>query len=242
MKSKGYLRFCNRIQYFKADSELIEMLLINKELLAGTNKIFNGITVADQPIISAYANTPHARKLAITHLRTSLYVSYIKEIYEEVTEYLRYALEHCAKNGANINRLVGEQKVSFDANFLLSTHSFDAIARAVTDSIFQQLENEKSTLDLIKKINTKLDLQVPENIINEALPYLLIRHIYVHSDGKPKKEFKDAYPFLRINGKGRIELTKEIIANAKTNIETLLNTIDQKILAKGFFPDKETQA
>jgi hypothetical protein len=207
MKSKGFLRFYNRIQYFQADSELIDIILINKEIFASQDYIFNGIDPQKHAVISAYANTSHSRKLAVCHLRNSFYVSYIKEIYEEVTEYLRYVLEQSAKNGANINRLVGEQKVSFDANFLLSTHSYDIIARAVTDSVFQQLENEKSTLELFKKINTKLDLQINESLINDALPYLLIRHIFVHEDGKPSSEFRNKYPIIRLNSKGRIDLT-----------------------------------
>lgn len=40
MKSKGYLRFYNRLQYFLADNEMINILLENKELLAGDDAIF----------------------------------------------------------------------------------------------------------------------------------------------------------------------------------------------------------
>lgn len=241
MKSKGYLRFYNRIQYFQADMELIDILLQNKERLSGENSIFNGIDTVKHITLSAYANTAHSRKLAIFHLRSTLFVSYIKEIYEEVTEYIRYVLEQSAKNGANINRLVGPNKVSFDANFLLTANSYDVIARAVTDSIFQQLENEKSSVELLKKINIKLDLQIDEIIINEALPYLLIRHIFVHADGKPSADFKSNYPTIKINTKGRIELTETLLLTAKTKIIELLNLIDQKVLAKGFFPTNQIQ-
>ena len=241
MKSKGYLRFYNRIQYFQADLELIDILLNNKERLAHTNSIFIGINPQKHYTLNSYANTPHSRRLAICHLRSTLYVSYIKEMYEEVTEYIRYILEYSARNGANINRLVGQNKVTFDANFLLSVQSYDEIARAVTDSIFQQLENERSSLELIKKVSIKLDLQIDEDVINEALPYLLIRHIFVHSDGKPTQEFKDKYPQISLNAKGRIELSESMLLLARQKITDLMLLIDQKLLGKGFIPQNQIQ-
>ena len=63
MKSKGYLRFCNRLQYFMADNEMINILLENKELLAGDDAIFKGVTKEDSPVLFSYANTPHCRKI-----------------------------------------------------------------------------------------------------------------------------------------------------------------------------------
>ena len=241
MKSKGFLRFCNRLQYFIADNEMVDILLKNKEKLAGTVYLFKGITVKDHPKLSAYANTPHSRKLVIRHLRKTLLVSFIKEQYEEVTEYLRYVLEHAARNGAVIRRLVGEHKVSFDANFILSAPSHDFIRKAVTDFIFQQLENEKSTLKLIKKIDSKLGLGISSQTIDSALPYLLIRHIFVHSDGKPDKEFREKYPGFKLNEKGQIDLLKLSLVDVQEKVRILIESIDEKMLSRSFFPPKEIQ-
>jgi hypothetical protein len=241
MKSKGYLRFYNRLQYFLADNELIDILMKNKEEIAGEAFIFKEMTSECHPITAAYKNTPHARGLAIYHLRNTLFVAYIKELYEEVTEYLRYVLEHGAKNGANIGRLVGEHKVNFDANFILSATSHDIVIKAVTDHIFQQLENEKSTLELIKKIDKKLDLKLDINIINEALPYLLIRHLFVHSDGKPTEEFRSQYPQFKLNTKGKIDLSALQLSEVTGKVDILLKSIDGKMLEKNYFPSKEIQ-
>ena len=242
MKSKGYLRFCNRLQYFLADNEMINILLENKELLAGDDAIFKGVTKEDSPILSSYANTSHCRKITICHLRKTLLVSFIKEQYEEVTEYLRYILFHAAKNGAPTQRLIGENnKINLDANFILSAPNHDALRKAVTEHIFQQLENEKSTLDLIKKINNKLGLNIPEKVIKEALPYLLIRHIFVHSDGKPDKDFKEKYPQFKLDEKKKINLLKLPINDIKDKVKKLIRMIDEKMLEKNFFPNNEIQ-
>lgn len=241
MKSKGYLRFYNRIHHFQADIELIDIILKNREKIAGESSIFSEININKHSKIASYANTPHSRNIAICHLRTTLFVSYIKEMYEEVTEYLRYVLVHSARHGANVNRLVGPHKVTLDANFLLSAGSYDEITRAVTDSIFQQLESERSSLELIKKISTKLDLQLKNETVDEALPYLLIRHIFVHSDGKPTDEFRAEHPFIKTDTKKRIKLSDKILTKAKTNVLKLITEIDQKVLAKDFIPSNEIQ-
>lgn len=241
MKSKGYLRLFNRFQNFQADLELVEIIILNREKFAGDNYIFSEINPTDHPKMCLFTNSQFNRKKAVSHLRNTLLVAFIKDIYEEVTEYLRYVLVHAAKNGANVNRLVGPHKVSLDANFLLSAGSIDEIARTVTDSIFQQLENERSSLELIKKISIKLDLQLTEATINNALPYLLIRHYFVHEDGKPTLEFKNEYPFVKLDTKKRIKLSYKFLMTAKEKVLELVNEVDQKVLARGFFPIEEIQ-
>lgn len=241
MKSKGYLRLYNRLLNFQSSLELAEIVILNREKFAGTAYIFSEVSPDKHPKIAGYTNTISNRKLAVNHLQNTLFVAYIKDIYEEVTEYLRYVLLQGAKNGANINRLVGPHKVSLDANFLLSADSLDLIARTVTDSIFQQLENERSSLELIKKISNKLDLQLTDDIINAALPYLMIRHYFVHEDGKPPADFKKQYPFIRLGSKKRIQLSYKFLMGAKTKVLELITEIDQKVLARGFFPSEEIQ-
>lgn len=242
MISKGYLRFCNRLQHFLADNEIINILLGNMELLAGDDAIFKGVTKENSPILYSYAKTPHCRKITIFHLRKTLLVSFIKEQYEEVTEYLRYVLFHAAKNGAPAQRLIGEHnKINFDANFILSASSHDVLRKAVTDHIFQQLENERSTLDLIKKINSKLGLDIPDEAIEEVLPYLLIRHIFVHSDGKPNQEFREKYPQFKLNQKKQINVLDLPINKIMNKVKKIIKMIDKGMLEKGFFPEDEIQ-
>lgn len=243
MKSKGYVRFCNRLQYFVEDNEVITVLLKNKENLAGGSYIFNGVTEEDTPTLySRDKITPHARKLAIHHLRRTLLVSFIKDLYEEVTEYLKYILFHASKNGAEAKRLLGENnRITLDANTILSASNINELRKMVTEQIFQQLENERSTINLIGKIDKKLDLQIPQDYIFEALPYLEIRHIFVHSDGKPNNKFIEGHPNFKLDQKGRIDVLKLSINEIREKITTLVKEIDKKMLEKNFFSDGETQ-
>ena len=43
MASKGYKRFKNRLEYFRTDNEVAEIVVLNKELLKGNDTIFKRV-------------------------------------------------------------------------------------------------------------------------------------------------------------------------------------------------------
>lgn len=240
MISKGLHKFQSRIGYFSVDLEMVNVIRNNIDKIKGEEVIFSGVTKRTHPNLYAYANTDNARDKVICHLRKTIYVSYIKEIYEEVTEYIRYILYHGARNSTNLLRLIGEHNKShYDAYTILSANSYDKLVHTVIDSIFQQLENERSTIELIKKTIKKLDLEVDIEVVEQAIPYLEIRHIYVHSDGVPKQDFLEKYPQIKLDSKGRIELSQKLLKKIKTKISDLLHSIDSSMIAKGYLPIEE---
>ena len=240
MISKGLHKFQSRIGYFSVDLEMVNVIRNNIDKFKGDEVIFSGVTKGAHPKLFSYANTDNARDKVICHLRKTIYVSYIKEVYEEVAEYINYILYHGSQTSSNIFRLIGEHNKShFDAYTILSANSYDKIVHTVIESIFQQLENERSSIDLIKKTIKKLDLEVDMNIVEQAIPYLEIRHIYVHSDGVPKQEFLEKYPYIKLDKKGRIGLSRNLLQKTRTKITALLQCIDNSMIAKGFMPVEE---
>ena len=75
--------------------------------------------------------------------------------------------------------------------------------------------------------------------INDALPYLELRHIFVHSDGKPSTEFTAKYPFFDIDHNGRVVLDINLVREAFVKVKTLLSSFDLAIITKGFVPHDE---
>ena len=239
MRSKGYQRFYTRVDYFRLDREVADIFVKNKELIAGDEKIFNGVTPSGHPLLNSRENTEYSRTIVVKHLRNSIYVSFVKEIYEEVTEYIRYILSQAALNGADTNRLLGEHNVSMKANVILSKGTKEEIVQLITDQMFQQLENERSTMTLIQKIKSKLGLNIEQNIIDAALPYLECRHIYVHSDGKPNDDFIAKYPNIGTDAKGRINLTADFLTKTFTAVNKLLRCIDREMIRLNYIPVAE---
>ena len=120
MQSKGYRRFKDRLEYFRTDNEIAEIVVLNKERLKGTNVIFHKVTEDKYPLLFNRRNNANSRRLVVQHLRKTIYVSFIKDMYEEVTEYMRYILREGAINGVDPCRLVGEHNVNMKANEILS--------------------------------------------------------------------------------------------------------------------------
>lgn len=49
MESKGYRRFKSRLEYFRTDNEVADIIVQNKELLKGSDAIFNKVTAEKTP-------------------------------------------------------------------------------------------------------------------------------------------------------------------------------------------------
>lgn len=241
MKSKGFLRLLNRINYFDIDLEIVSMLILNQEKLAGANKIFENINKESFPNLYQRKNTAGSRKIILEHLRNSIYVSYIKDIYEEFTEYMQYLLKCASKNkNLNVKRFIGNNKIEIRADDLIMDGDWNKIANRISMILFKQLENERSTLKLVKTVNDKLALNIDSKIINEALPYLEIRHSFVHQNGEVNEDFKSKYPNLEYKGK-KIQLSADLIRSAKGRILDLSQEFDNKMIANHLFLKTELQ-
>ena len=109
------------------------------------------------------------------------------------------------------------------------------------NQIFQQLENERSTINLLSKIKNKLGLSIEQDLIDKALPFLEIRHIFVHSDGKPCKSFLEKYPNTILDTNHRILLNSAFAETAYCAINNLLRAIDNDMIAKNYISASELQ-
>lgn len=242
MPSKGFQRFNNRLVKFREDGELAEILLLNKELIKGTDSIFKGVNEDNHPLMSNRQNSAGSRGLVAKHLISTIYVAIIKELYEEVTEYLRYILKQGALNGADTQHLIGENStINLKANDILALPTKKDITGLIMDNVFRSLERERSTIKLISRINDRLGLNVSEEVIREALPYLDARHIFVHSDGKPDEEFMEKYPDIELDRKGKIELNATFISNAYNSVCDMLHRFDDAMIDRNYISASEMQ-
>ena len=82
MSSKGYRRFKNRLEYFRTDNEVSEIIVQNKELLKGADVIFNKVTVEKHPLLYNRTNNANSRKLVVNHLRKTIYHEFSSKLYK----------------------------------------------------------------------------------------------------------------------------------------------------------------
>jgi hypothetical protein len=245
MKTKSHVRFFSRAAHLDVDIELADVMRISIQggLLsgAGNQYIFDKVNPQQHPRLASRANTNESRKLAANHLKATLCEAFLKNIYEDISQYFLEILTSAARNGLDPNRLIGEHKVTFDANTILQAGSWDKVVSLVTQSVFRKLENERSTKDLLEKMNGKLNLGVLQATIDSALPYFEVRHLLVHSDGKADQKFCSSFPTFGATVGQKIKLDYVLLQNARTAICQLVEEFDQKIVANNVVAANELQ-
>ncbi|WP_429192961.1 hypothetical protein [Aeromonas salmonicida] len=244
MRTKAFHSFESKLNYFDDDVELIDVLRLH--VIAGdltdaqSNHVLHKVCTIKHKHLSRRQNSEGSRKLVINHLRSTLYSSYIKDVYEEVTEYLRTILKQAAEKGFDAGRLIGEHGFKINAKTVLEAGSWEHVAETITDSIFQALESERSTLELIDKIAKKLALNIDAELIEKALPFLEVRHLLVHSDGKASDEFKDKYPKVKLSN-DYVVINYTFINNMRKAIRNLIEAYDQEVIRTDLVDEKYTQ-
>lgn len=237
MRSKAYHSFMQRIHYFDDDIELIDVLresVLGGDLTGAESKyVLRRVDPVRHKHLARRNNANGSRYNAINHLRSSIYSSYVKDAYEEVTDYLKAVLRCASRQGFNTGRLIGEHSFKMDATTVLSLGDWDAVCRTITDSVFQTLEAERSTLNLLKKTATKLALNVDQTLIEATLPYLETRHFLVHSDGLLSAEFLHKYPQIR-HQDNYVTLDYAFITEFRDNIVRMIENFDAEIIGANF--------
>lgn len=240
-KSKGFRKFNSRLDSFEEDIELTDIFCRNMDKITHENPdvIFDGVNQY-HPKLKRRNSSNHNRILVSSHLKHTLYVSVIKEIYEELMIYLGYVLDCGSLTMEEPNRLVGNtQGVKFMANEILSLNTKEEIYGRVMSEIFRNLESARDTLSLIREINKRLDLGVSNEIIDAAMPYLDSRHAFVHADGLADDMFKRKYPNVALEDNGKIKLDKKIMKKVFSSVLKLVNEVEKKMSEKRYFPEAQ---
>lgn len=245
MKTKSHVRFFSRAAHLDVDIELADVLKISitAGMLsnAGHQHIFDKVSPQQHPRLAARANTSESRRLAVNHLKATLCEAFIKNIYEDATQYFLEILTAAAKKGLDPNRLIGEHKVSLEANDILKAGGWDEVVSVVAQSVFRKLENEKSTKSLLEKMNSKLNLGVSQARIDAALPYLEIRHLLVHADGKADVKFCTSFPAIGATAGKKLKLDYTLLQQARVEICALIDEFDRKVVANNVVLANELQ-
>jgi hypothetical protein len=203
--------------------------------------VFTAVNPQRHPKLAARAATTQSRTLAVNHLRATLCEAYIKNIYEDATQYIFEIVKLAARNGLDPNRFIGEHKVSFEANEILLAGSWNNVLEMVAESVYRRLENERSTKALFQKTSQKLNLGVAQATIEVALPYFEVRHLLVHADGRFDRNFCLCFPGFGAIAGQKIKLDYNFLQNAKVAIFNLINEFDRQIVANNVVPAGELQ-
>jgi hypothetical protein len=212
--------------------DVIRTSVLHGQLSSADSKfVLSGVVKEKHAHLSRRGNSEGSRQNTINHLRASVYSSFVKDLYEEVTDYLKLILLQASKNSFETNRIIGEHGFKIDAKNILSLGGWAEVCRFITEAVFQALESERSTLGLLNKMCTKLGLNVEGKYFDAALPYLEVRHLLVHADGRLSAEYRAKYPHIKANN-GVVVLDYGFIVAAYKSVLALVQAFDVEILNK----------
>ncbi|SSK62443.1 Uncharacterised protein [Klebsiella pneumoniae] len=183
--SKAKHAFIQRFYRFDEDIQLVDYLSWQSNSRGGVLNSPNSLLPGD---LSRYERLQKRnqkgkafgenRTAVFTHLKQTIFSSYIKDSYEEVTEYFKVILKNVAlSKKVSIKQLVGSQAaLNLTALDIYNMGSVDSISNAMIDKIF-------------KAVCGKLSVKGDDVLIGKAVCYLNIRHFLVHGDGKLPADF-----------------------------------------------------
>ena len=83
------------------------------------------------------------------------------------------------------------------------------------------------------KINKRLKLDIDEKTIDNAMPYLDIRHLLVHTDGVASEEFMKRFPkILIIKETNKVKIDLRLLLNMEKYVKEMVQEFDKKIIEK----------
>lgn len=236
MQTKAHQRLAGRIVSYSTDFEIANVLVRDFEARAdsrGSLATSLNAPAASHPKLHTRRNTEGSRRIVGRHLKKTLYVSFIKDLYEDFGEYLSNILNIAALAGVDPARFAGDVKIELKATEILSAGDWPNSVRLISDKIFRQLENERSTTKLIEKIDAKLGLAVPRATIDAALPYLDARHIFVHRDGVSDALYRVSYPGIPLDRSGKLKANYNFVISAQSAVSALAKALDDRLIDLG---------
>lgn len=229
-----------RIDMFDDDIELFDVLrraVIAGDLSSSGDKhVLARVDPTAHTHLARRQNSDQSRTLTINHLRKTVYSSYTKDVYEELTEYLRKALSMAALVGFDSGRLVGEHSTKMDIRAVLQLGSWEKLCEELSANVFQSLESERSTPSLLRKMKSKLALTVDNTLIDAALPYLEARHLLVHADGAMNDDFRQKYPSVNEQN-GKVLVNYQFVKQLRSTVLDLAEAFDRELVAKNLVAD-----
>lgn len=244
MRSKALVRFLNRAARFDADLEIVDVIgiAIEEGRLTPSDeaRLFEFVDPQAHPRLAKAKATAQNRQIVVGHLRKTVYSSYVKDLYEDFTDYLDELISSAARKGLSPQQLRGEFKLQLSADEVLECGDWDSVTSMIARALLGRLHdmgNAKRMTFLDKRLGLGLD---PE-VVGPAMAYLDLRHLLVHTDGLADAEFCQRYPVLGAYPNEPVKLTMQTANDARLTITALVEHVDERAVAASILASEDLQ-
>ena len=240
--------FTCQMDFHKSDVELIDSLCsrkaIEKLITDGIQDKYKYLQQDSRlkDVESAYS--------PVQHLKGFMYASLIKQFHDYVMEYFRTVLALIAKNPNKGTVLLQLRSAcngkgckspdfSFSEEEILNASDVFQLKELFAKRILRGLEQKRDSLDLIQALYKMLGKSITK-AVDDAMPYLEMRHLLVHNGGKYDQKFVDKYGehFEGVKNGAGIILNFEKMKSAAKRLRALVREVDKFVVEGKFIRDE----
>ena len=187
----------------------------------------------------------------VKHLKGFMYASLIKQFHDYVMEYFMTVLRLIANNPNKGVALLGLRSAcrkegdkspdfSFMEDEIMKASDISQLKVLFAKRVLRRLEQKRDSLDLIRALYKMLGKNTTKTV-NEAMPYLEMRHLLVHNGGRYDQKFIDNYGKCFTDAKvgWRINLNFGKMKSAAKCLRAFVREVDKFVLAGKFVRDED---
>lgn len=244
MASKSFQSFDGKIRSLKQHLQLLDLALTRANKLC-TKKKANGKTIAET-LSSNLTSHPQLNipnqsidiKRTFATSRKKVNEQAIIELYACFSDYLSSVIRELENNRPQqILPLVPSNtgtSLTYSDIFRLATYNniLDEIAKRV----YRALEDERSTPKLLKRFIKTAKLNIPINLQEDALTYLEVRHLIIHSNSKADSKFYalNQRNLVKVNASNQmLTINYPMTSAAIIKVYDLCKALDDELIRRG---------
>lgn len=242
-ESVSFQRFNSRYLYLQKHSQVMAVSLnriynilrrnrTNNKTISETLKVDSQVYTKLNEPVSEYARIiNYSRRECNEYCFVELYnifASYMKDILKEM---------YLIKPKSIVSN--SHKEISFIK--LSEFNSIDEMVDYMIDQIFRDFESERSTPKLVRRIIGHTKINIPKPIADEAMMYLLMRHLIIHNNSKVDQDYYNKYHNnLSVMVGHTIPATYENLQNAFSSVKKYLQIIDEELIKGGFLNERNS--
>lgn len=155
---------------------------------------------------------------------------YIVELYKAVDEYLRNSIDEVFEKDPN--RVLGfsTKPITLTGKNIIDLGNYKEICKKMTTEIYRNLEDLKSTKNLLEKYAKVFKIEIHQDIVIEALSVLELRHLIIHNNSTIDTDYEKKYSIMKLKIGEKIPTNFKFVISLAPKISKLINFFDNALL------------
>jgi len=228
-------RYRARIEYLEQHIQLMDMALITIARQTRRNR-HSSLSVQEAAGFEAsrYSRLNHPVKHSPRLISYSKYQnirSGINSLYRDFSEYLRGILGELYRIDPLM--VVGKAPQSIQFQEVVKLIQNGCLEDKMIEDVFRKLENERSTIKLIERCLEHTSVVISDEIKNEAMAYLEMRHLHIHNGSKADQKYYDKYnDIVPVVVGNNLPANFHTISSAISAVSMLVFEIDRQLVSR----------